>query len=169
MCHTAQIEALSIHSGRRRRVIAAGATLFASMAVVIVAVAGTWALLYQPLFDPNPNGESHVYFAGREMTKFESYATPGVFAALISCFAIQLARPLNRFRKKVVAASTGPTVLLLAAFGFLLLYSAQGFSLSFLTWAAPFMTVVITAAIASSAGFLAAIELARRVWLHAGD
>lgn len=168
MCDTAEIENMSARSVRRPGVVAAAATLLAGMAAVVVVVAGTWALLYQPVFDPNPNGEVHVYYPGtrREITDFENYAIPGVIAALISCLAIQLARPLTSLRKKVVAASTGPTVLMLAAAAFLLLWVAPaGFQLYHVPLAVPFMTVVVTSALVSSAGFLAAIQLAQRVWL----
>lgn len=167
MCNTAEIEIPSVHGPLRRRRVAAASTLLAGMAVVVVVVAGTCALLYQPLFDPNPNGYVNVYYPGthRAITRFEGYAIPGLIAALISCVAVQLARPLTSLRKKIVAASTGPAVLVLGAVGFLLLFGAQGLPSYLFPLAARFVAVVVTSAVASSAGFLAALQLAQRVWL----
>lgn len=152
-----------LRARRTRRALSA-LTLVGSLCVVIAAIAGFWTVAYGPIFDPNPNGETHSYISGREVSKFEMLAVPGLVAAIFSCITMWLAAPLDSVKKRVIAAATGPAILLAGALAFILVWwIAQGFSLSFVLAAAPFFVLVVTSAVASTAGFLGAMRLSRLV------
>ncbi|WP_214467823.1 hypothetical protein [Microbacterium flavescens] len=130
------------------------AVLVAGMAIVVVAVAGFWALAYDPLFFADRNGEVHIYLGPYEVTDFGLFAGAGLFAGLISGTVMALARPLSTPRKRVVSASIGPVVLLLGGAALMLLWQ---------TFLVPFAVVASTSAVASSVGFLGALRLAQEV------
>lgn len=157
---------MKISTNPRLRLAVALGVLVGLMAVVVVTVAGAWGVAYDPLFYPTL-AESHFWVNGFEVTNFHRFAVPGVIAACISLLAVAGRRPLNTWRKRIFSATCGPATLVAFALVFVTLWwAAVGFDAAAFAGMAPTLLVVLTSAVASSAGFLGAILVAQSVWAH---
>ena len=158
---------MKISTNPRLRLAVALGVLVGLMAVVVVTVAGAWGVAYDPLFYPTL-AESHFWVNGFEVTNFHRFAVHGVIAACISLLAVAGRRPLDTWRKRIFSATCGPATLVAFALVFVTWWwAAVGFDAAVFAGMAPTLLVVLTSAVASSAGFLGAILVAQSVW-HAG-